>query len=523
MAIKKLFLSIGFAAATVVGANAQEISVTKVSDKLDSTPPYLIITINQAFNQVIPTSELNIYKDGGATPVSTTRGANAFYAYGRTATNKMFYVYPAEDYVFTPGTYTFEVSENSFYNSVTGASSSAFSFEYVVEGMEELPFTSVPENGGTVLTTDDYDAVSLTYKDYEYDASTPGAGSASVYFSNDTLSDDLVGTVDASAVTGSATNPATLSFDLGLMLNQVGTYRVEVPTGFFYIVPNSGGEPVSNAALTLTFKVKAPANPLTWTVEPAPGEVDEISTVRITFNKAVSLKGSRYTSVYCSNSRPVYEADGSFAKEGAGTIVATFSPVFATGGLYAVRLLADQYSCNEGDATEEVLIVYNVNGALPVSFSPDAETIVNRIDETTVSIAYVPAAEKTDIFRAYYTNGRTVVPANFVRLVNYDFEKPTRFTVAPAEPITRVGEWQLIVEPGSIDLISFGERMGNPEIRGTFIVDNETGVDFVGSEPVGADIYTSTGVCVKRGAAKSDLRNLPAGLYIFGGEKVVVK
>ena len=37
------------------------------------------------------------------------------------------------------------------------------------------------------------------------------------------------------------------------------------------------------------------------------------------------------------------------------------------------------------------------------------------------------------------------------------------------------------------------------------------------------DVFTPAGICVARGIRRSDIHTLPAGIYIAGGEKVIVK
>lgn len=53
-------------------------------------------------------------------------------------------------------------------------------------------------------------------------------------------------------------------------------------------------------------------------------------------------------------------------------------------------------------------------------------------------------------------------------------------------------------------------------------VERELGVADV-SMQASSDIFTATGLLIKRNATAEDLKNLPAGLYIFGGRKVMVK
>lgn len=57
------------------------------------------------------------------------------------------------------------------------------------------------------------------------------------------------------------------------------------------------------------------------------------------------------------------------------------------------------------------------------------------------------------------------------------------------------------------------------------IREYNSGIDDIAADDAGSpnDIYTLQGVCIKRNATQEDIDALPAGLYIIGGKKVLVK
>lgn len=63
----------------------------------------------------------------------------------------------------------------------------------------------------------------------------------------------------------------------------------------------------------------------------------------------------------------------------------------------------------------------------------------------------------------------------------------------------------------------------NDEIVYTFIVDDGGGVAGIGADASAADVFSVDGKLVLRNASDSDVKALPAGIYIFGGKKLVVK
>ena len=54
-------------------------------------------------------------------------------------------------------------------------------------------------------------------------------------------------------------------------------------------------------------------------------------------------------------------------------------------------------------------------------------------------------------------------------------------------------------------------------------VDDPAGFLSPEAAPASDDIYTTTGILVKRNATKADIDVLPAGIYIVGGKKVAVR
>lgn len=63
----------------------------------------------------------------------------------------------------------------------------------------------------------------------------------------------------------------------------------------------------------------------------------------------------------------------------------------------------------------------------------------------------------------------------------------------------------------------------NPNVCAFYTWDDGTGVETAETEVCGADVYTLTGVKVRENAMPSDLRALPAGIYIYKGRKIAVR
>jgi len=85
-----------------------------------------------------------------------------------------------------------------------------------------------------------------------------------------------------------------------------------------------------------------------------------------------------------------------------------------------------------------------------------------------------------------------------------------------------INKWDctLYIPDGSIK--SYQEA---PQWKDFFFIDmlDPAGIEMIVEEDTPFDIFKLNGVVVKRGASKIDIENLPSGLYIINGKKVIVK
>ena len=61
------------------------------------------------------------------------------------------------------------------------------------------------------------------------------------------------------------------------------------------------------------------------------------------------------------------------------------------------------------------------------------------------------------------------------------------------------------------------------DVRAVCQVSGVTGIDQILADGQTADVYTVSGIMVKRGATADDVRSLPSGIYIINGSSVVIK
>lgn len=93
---------------------------------------------------------------------------------------------------------------------------------------------------------------------------------------------------------------------------------------------------------------------------------------------------------------------------------------------------------------------------------------------------------------------------------------------------TEAGNYEVVIPEHHFVDEAYDESQGgagkiNPELRYSYVVSTPTGVADIAVEngDVKADVYSVDGKLIMRNASAEDLKNLPAGVYIHGGKKVV--
>ena len=135
-------------------------------------------------------------------------------------------------------------------------------------------------------------------------------------------------------------------------------------------------------------------------------------------------------------------------------------------------------------------------------------------------VDYAPTLADFDETGAYFLRDGDSEDKKIKAIAQMDFSKDD-FTILfqPEEFIETDGIWRLFIPAG--DITVNGKNAELPELKWQ-IGDN---VSVKGVEAVSDrfDIFNAQGIVVLRGVTERELRALPAGLYIAGGRKVVVK
>lgn len=317
-----------------------------------------------------------------------------------------------------------------------------------------------------------------------------------------------------------------------------GTYTLDIPAGAF---AQFSGTP-TNSRITATYTIAAKGGAMAdCTVTPAAGEVTEIKTVTLTFGNSVSAlrfaddlsaitisrKGDIKTVWHCIEAAVSADNESAavltFAREGGSQAASVNAP-----GEYVLTVPAGMVSGTTADGTmsnDGIQALYTikegVNNMLSYTVAPAGE-VVTEIDNVVVSfgdvqdgVQYTSDFGAISLVFAPETSGETVTYTPSGCQI-----KGNEVTVVFKEaPFTAAGTYVFTVPEGLFT--EYGNSASsNPAIEKTFVIEGvAVGVGAVMAEEGGADVYNLQGVLVRRAG---DDRQLPAGVYVSAGRKIVV-
>lgn len=101
--------------------------------------------------------------------------------------------------------------------------------------------------------------------------------------------------------------------------------------------------------------------------------------------------------------------------------------------------------------------------------------------------------------------------------LSYTSSDPAVATVNEAGEVTGITEGTTVITVAATDGSGISTKVNITVAGGSGVDSVEVG------EPAKVDVYNLTGVCVARGIAPSEIYDLPKGVYIAGGKKILVK
>lgn len=169
--------------------------------------------------------------------------------------------------------------------------------------------------------------------------------------------------------------------------------------------------------------------------------------------------------------------------------------------------------------------IKSVEYVLASDFTPARGSKVRKGDEVEIWVMNGSKAAFGGLRIAYVKDGSAselVIPAESMSVVS-DPESADDSIITFSMP-------DLAADEGSALALSLHDAYyadglaHDDDVKGNYLWTNQASVESVEDFSDGrADVFSVTGVRVLSGANLSDLRSLPAGLYIFNGRKIVVK
>lgn len=222
----------------------------------------------------------------------------------------------------------------------------------------------------------------------------------------------------------------------------------------------------------------------------------------------------------------------------------TFDPITANGS-YAVIIPQYYFSLGEefdGVSSKQTTFRYIVeNGQtgdvafdiVPASVNPaDGSTLeeISSVEMTFDQLTFYPmekGAPVATLWKVDEAGAETQVAESGIAIEN-DWYEPTSYVFTFAAPVKEDGTYRLKVARASFCDETFDMEMGtagraNDELVYTYIVSTGLGIDAVGESAASATVYSVDGRIVMKNANASDIKALPAGIYIVDGKKVAVK
>lgn len=425
------------------------------------------------------------------------------------------------------GTWCLWIPEGTF--TMDGIPSPDFGAEYT---LAPYKYTAEPAEG-YVLSLD---AVSLTFEPGIEVINADVEGEVVLYKDN-----SEVETIALSDLTlaGWGASGSSLVIPFSKVYAQAGEYRVEIPAN---VVTLTGG--ITNNAITLNYTIGGLVQDWTAVADPAPGVVEEITTIMVTFQGASQLT---VDSAAGPNDFPYYATvaeDGTLTKvpysvftflEGANQISLTVQneeSKLSEPGKYAFIIPATYCLVDGVQMTEDIRFDYVIEGAQPeyeVVITPSTGEIVKGDQLYVITVTFEGAKSieldgskaatlyQIDEFGGAMTNiyVTTSCEGNVATFNVNELHKPY---------LDAAGTFQFTIPVGMVIITDANDVVGKNKENIVATWESEgLSVDTIGVDAKDLNIYNVNGMLIKRNGTYEDVKALERGIYIINGQKYYVK
>lgn len=397
------------------------------------------------------------------------------------------------------------------------------------------PYTYVVEPAEGIVAS--IDAIALSFDPSIVGMNKDATGA--VLLVKDGVEVAKVSVEDLAIIGWGAVSSQTLAIQFAETFTESGNYKVVIPEG---VVELEGG--IVNKEITLNYAITGVSSDWTAVADPTPGVVEELTTIKVTFEGASSLSVAPDAG---PNDFPYYATvaeDGTMTKvpysifsfpEGDNRLTLSIqneNAKISEPGAYAIIIPAGYCLVDGAAMTEDIRFDYTIEGAEPeytVIMNPADGASVNgeQLYEITVTFDGAKAIElngdQTTEFQQLDENGNPVatiyqtnnVEGNVAKFTVMELHKPY---LDPA------GTFRFSIPVGMVTITDNNGVVGKNKqnIVATYY-SNGVGVDTIGVDAKNLNIYTVSGMLIKRNGTYEDVKALESGIYIINGKKFYVK
>lgn len=357
-------------------------------------------------------------------------------------------------------------------------------------------------------------------------------GSTKVALSDDADMDYVVAKLDDKTITAPAIGRNELQFSYRTPVAKNGTFTLTLKEGL-YDVTYENGSTVPSPEIIYTLILEGNMEQ-TYTVSPEAGAYEKYPVVTLTYDNVSEIEVEEDAEATLTVSNNTY----SFAITAKENVV-TLTP-------------SEDITTWISDYTAYTLTV--PEGAYYLYYNDESVMVNDEVVITDIKVAKPVAARlKVILEEGSYNSYEDIKVLEFispVRVSNFDMTKKVRIYEIKGEERTEAGVYNTAStaeDKMSWTMSCTAEDLGagnyvvvipenyfttyNEETKERLscgvqeffytIVDN--GVDAIATDNATIDVYTVTGLCILKNAEPSAFNNLPAGLYIVNGKKVIKK
>jgi hypothetical protein len=433
------------------------------------------------------------------------------------------------------GTYTVTIPQGAVKDNESGDLLGEFVMTYNVVGLATPNYTVTPDPTNTLESLSG--AIQVTYTDFEK------VGFANGPFTVNVLNADGETVCVTEASLPGFKNIVQLEIDEDDAITTAGAYTLSIPAGAVYGVGETEEDNVALGAVNLSYYI---GKDYKVSIDPAEGVVESLSEFTVSFEGASVVKASDdaapsdypyYATVSADGTITKVKQMQAYAFGSDNTITLRISGDAVTdAGSYAIVVPAAYYTVDGAKPKEDLKFYYTIESK-GAKFFCDYKFINIEEDDTVSSLdniefEFVAVDENWEPITEGITYKHDVTMAPTLGLLNDNGTAVVEYnngTITGTDPhliwssyygVETSGMYLFDIPEGYMTLTdASGNVVKSDEVMAMFILEKAAGVNSIKVELVKDNaIYNLNGVKMNVEASQ-----LPAGIYVVNGRKVVIK